>query len=1123
MMPPGTYFSAFPTYPARYSYQGNPANGANEVLNHASLLNPFMINRGWLNSGTTPQPAANYDRMFPIGDIRWQYNPTSLAEMMSSSLAQLAQATFLGNPKLATQTTTHSADLDRGGASPGMYLQQLPYTGAGTLPYVMTPSGFPMGPVTRFNDGATNQCLLPNRFDPALSGAGGPGNDVRPDRSIAGIPINDWRSTLLDKSRIDLNRPLTKFPTPPNDGTRYVPGSADAAWTDRIYLCRDIFDRLMNVTGVAPPNKTTYPPGTPTFEAQRYLAQLAANIVSFISTDDNMIAYNWLCWPNTQVDQTITTFDPDGWVFGTEIPRVVLSEVYGQVQNDLTETAVFNGPTAYQAGGVSDPDTPNSAMARAFPANQAQYVNLKAMNNFIVNFFVELHQPHKYDNPGVTWGEIDPANPNRAGHVRLSFLAPDGLPTPTKSAYRIKLRTDAMGSTVVSRLQAPMNTTGDPDFGGAPAGAVSATIDDFTPGSPTLPGIDVNVVRPAVTGGAGDSDYGGGYGIPAGTPGSYDQNNKGFFVLGPVTGNQPARSMDFANDRAVVMSPPFIPTIQTSKMTTTLTNNTTIMQDMATNPQLYSPTVVLQRLAYPYLPYNNDATSRSYNPFVTVDYVEYIPLKDSVLYDANGPRDGQAGRPQRSPLDQRQSYGRRQPFRATATNLNAQQLPAGSALAFRQSPNVPGNTFFKLNAISDTAAPPAANDTIDSSFDWFAHLDRQLTNIMELLQVSSFPPHLLTHKFVTTATPTNPAGPNDRNQHVAPWFDQNCPPGQSARLHRFFETVGFRDRTTQAPFGGKLYGKVNINTIYDQETLQAICDPNPGNYFDQAAVTNVWNQLQGRGIGAAPTPASRPFTSFATPFAGTTPPPDLQYPLGGGIIPTVLGGTGPFTNNAAPQHPYLQNEILQKIFGNITTRSNVFAVWITTGFFAVEDNSIRPAKLGAEVDVRLRHKFFAVVDRTNLTMDPANSLLQGPRPIFFPLDPVDPVTNNPVTYVPGKNPAGAKTRVPAYSGGLGFMTIRDTIDHNGNEFSSTSGASFTITAGTTLYVDVGDALEAVTVTSVDGTNGTITFMNNFQHYAGCSICTQRLGNPGPQVRNGPIDYTDPRYSDTTVPYRVILK
>lgn len=68
-----------------------------------------------------------------------------------------------------------------------------------------------------------------------------------------------------------------------------------------------------------------------------------------------------------------------------------------------------------------------------------------------------------------------------------------------------------------------------------------------------------------------------------------------------------------------------------------------------------------------------------------------------------------------------------------------------------------------------------------------------------------------------------------------------------------------------------------------------------------------------------------------------------------------------------------RNRLLAKISGNVTTRSNVYACWMTVGFFAVEpgtENSSVPClneEIGIDNGTNIRHRVFFVVDRSKAT------------------------------------------------------------------------------------------------------------------------------------------------------------
>jgi hypothetical protein len=212
--------------------------------------------------------------------------------------------------------------------------------------------------------------------------------------------------------------------------------------------------------------------------------------------------------------------------------------------------------------------------------------------------------------------------------------------------------------------------------------------------------------------------------------------------------------------------------------------------------------------------------------------------------------------------------------------------------------------------------------------------------------------------------------------------------------------------------GDRIPGRINLNTVWDPETLLALGDPQLGNNFTVDDLyrpftgvpnpdnptnpqTIFWRMMKTRtpGLltaGGRPGPSDRPFGSMAT---GYSPKQNLPAPApidwqhlnrGSGINDTLLRAFDP-NADALPgggadllrlfevpnvTHPYQKYELLTKIFSNVTVRSNVFAVWVTVGFFAVENDSTRPVKLGAEIgraeNRHVRHRMFAIVDRSGL-------------------------------------------------------------------------------------------------------------------------------------------------------------
>ena len=180
-----------------------------------------------------------------------------------------------------------------------------------------------------------------------------------------------------------MNRKLTPYPLPdPNTGLIANANlqQYDSALKDRQALARDIFNVLQQIVGAKPPDAGV---SADELNALRVLAQIAVNIVDFIDEDDIITPFNWF---------------RSEWVFGVELPRLVLNEVYVQYDNDPNDPGI--GP------GVSP------------------LIGERATTHYNVNVWAELLNPldGRYD-PAYNTRPSGPAAPNKDVETRLANAA----------------------------------------------------------------------------------------------------------------------------------------------------------------------------------------------------------------------------------------------------------------------------------------------------------------------------------------------------------------------------------------------------------------------------------------------------------------------------------------------------------------------------------------------------------------------------------------------------------------------------------------------------------------------------------------------------------------------------
>jgi hypothetical protein len=941
-LPTGT--NAFPTFPAGYDNAS-----AAECTNHPAIYRVL---------GAPGRDNAGYDRRFSLANLE-----AILRHRDMSSLG-LASDPFTLCPKNLTDgrtrmlVTTDSADLNRPGLVPWM---------RSLTPYALTSRSqqYPRVPEKLLGGGAM--------AFPSVPSSPAPFDDFTQRGRAGDAPL----------TRVDLNRALPAYPSAdPMTGkiTDFV--GFMAAQQARQALARDILLRLVKAVGAY--DLTAYgvsaawavhvPPGPPEIDTLRWLAQLAVNVVDHIDSDDIVTPFPWAQLAGSSAFAALYS---DQWVYGTELPRVLLNEAYAEYVNIPAEAG---------------PD--------------------KRATRYVVHVWLELYNPLQSDPALSSNGDA----PLDGSYQIVLTRANRDLLSPSDSA----------------------NVLGDPDRTGAKQrydfGQVYTASSDFTPA--VLP--------------------------------TCDKAGGGFYVVGPADPVDGASPWDpgaaFGSMRKASMS--YIEKVAPGQVIP---------------PP--NPTVLLRRLACPSLPYQPDPAldplTLPYNPWVTIDFVPSLPLARAITNDG-------AGFPNTpTPLAKRTAMGRVQPYDGNPVTL----MPQAPDPALTGQPQ---HTFYAHNQDAVFDPRPA--------FDWLIHPDRPLISPMELIHVGCCKPHQLTALF------KNQTYSGYQTFNHAPYWVLSDP---ASPLYRAFELLATGCRAGGAAGADCTPGKININTIFDPEVFLALCDPQSSNGFSDADVQQIYTwMLASRTPGGTPGPTDRPFRSLGS--ACFTSSGNL-YADAGGIDDTILRGNPshplydaaqrpirlfeivkqPLAGSAIQDHPVQRYELMTKIHNQLTTRSNLFAVWLTVGFFEVNDDTTRPVQLGAELNRdtgrHIRHRMFAVVDRSQLI-----ALFGGSGQA--------PITST--TAVPAAGPA---TIVPS--------SMQSPAPVLGNY-------TWSIRPGMLLRVTGPDATgqvntEDIVVSAATTSTFTATF---FRAYPSGFTSIAAYGNPGPRLGS-----MNPAREPTVVPYFSVIR
>lgn len=637
------------------------------------FLSPYVANQASNNLAHSPRKFGyqNQESLYRMSDTG--------SDKLDSELRKLVPTIF-ATPQRRWQTTVHSADLNQAGISPWISNTQ------NYRVYTSDPNpSIPAAPRVddelwrRGNGLPVTQPIIP------------------PNTGEFSVEANYyWRSAFLEgtlagtntifgnNTRLDLARQLPDFPVPVDSVTNLpnnnrllniadpvVSSLYNVALTARQRMANQIYNALVNLTHPDPMMNG--------LETNRWLAQLAVNIVDYIDNDDYPTWFTFAMPGNPAIT---------GTVWGTELPRLVINEVYCEARNNPMDTMS------------------------------------PASNDYDVHTWVELYNPLMSSSyPGVWPGQdingIDPAE------ARLNVGG--------NSVYRLIITP----SDNTTNIRNPDRITGDPDSISAPyTQTITFPPDDTVPVPPVA-----SVVAPSnVNYGTGVADNVNNPGFCLVGPGQPE----GYTA-------PPAAEPVFPNNNFTLPSmiqSGRIPVTSSGYDRTTAVNRQAVLLQRLANPYL-PPNPVPGPLYNPYITidyvqnieinnairYSDTGNNGSYTP------VEQRSSQGKLQpYAAvNRPADAATTTPEESLwVNQRPrivgNTGYTTQPQHTFLHHNAREA-AGVATVPTEDPN----------GITDDSP-----NTLKMPFDWLVHLDRAPTSPVDLLHISGYKPHELTQQFNRT-------------------------------------------------------------------------------------------------------------------------------------------------------------------------------------------------------------------------------------------------------------------------------------------------------------------------------------------------------------------------------------